>query len=241
MIRGHAENLSKKEIEQLIKTHSPLLKKHRDSWGAALNFFTEYSYSEQACLYGDLWRNFLPNLNPGILSGYASFVDETRNLAAGHNVRMAILKEFPQWEGTKFLRVGAAFQKAMDGRVDEAEDFIAGYLDRHEPQDFYDSIYQHTLANIAAHRDDATACEKHFRAAANHMRKFPEDVASLRYLGASAEACAKTLNPYKGNPRKILKKWAKGLGKKKLDMDIPWWAILLIIWIIAQIVSAAGK
>jgi len=239
IIRGHDHGVPKKEVEQLIKQHSPLIEKHRDSWEAALAFYTHYSEASRACLYGDLWRNFLPEVRPSSLVGYASFIDETRSLAAGHMVRKAILNEFPQWEGTKYLRVCTAFQKAMDGQTDEAEDLIAGYADRHEPQDYYDAIHRHTLAILAAQRGDAAVCEQNFRLAADHIRKFPQDVTALRYLRASADSCAKTLGVFKGNSKNLLKNWAKGLGKE--ESKVSWWLIAVVIWIIIQVIRAMNE
>lgn len=238
VISGHSGDVPVAEIQKLISANSPLLEKHFDSWAAALAFFTHHSKTNEACLYGDLWRNFIDDLGPGSLAGYASFVDEARGLAAGTVVRQAILTEFPQWQGTKFLRVGLAFQKAIAGKIEEAEELITGYEDRHEPQAFYDSIYQHTLAIIAAHRGQALDCERHFRAAANGIREFPQDKAALLYLNASAQSCVTSLGIFKGKAKKLLHNWARGLGKE--GSKINWWYVLLAVWIISRIIKAAS-
>lgn len=239
IIRGHGDKVPRKEIEKLITTHSTLLEKHFDSWAAALHFYTHYSDAIRACRYGDRWRNFISDLHPSSLVGYASFVDETRGLAAGHLVRKEILAEFPQWEGTKFLRVCMAFQNALAGQLDEAENLIAGYEDRHDPQHYYDAIYRHTLANLAAHRGDVSKCELHFRAGAHHIREFPGDVTSLNYLRASADSCARKLGVFKGKPAKLMKAWAKGLGKK--EPKVSKWLIFWIVVIIVRVLVALTK
>ena len=228
VIRGHSNQINHKEIDTLIGTHSELIKKHYDSWEAALDYYTETLKETLACQYGDLWKNFIPELNPSILAGYTSFVDQIRGSNDGFATRQAILEEFPQWEGTKFIRIGFAFQHAVDGRLDEAEEYSAGYMDGHTPHKFYDLIYHHTLAIIAANRGESEACEKHFRSAAELMRDFPQDKESLRYLHTSAQSCATKLNLHKGNPKKLLKQWAKGLGKE--ESNIPWWVIAIVIY-----------
>ena len=239
VIRGHSKKITQQEVEKLITSHTDLIKKYYDSWEAALDYYSEASNATMACQYGDLWTNFIPELNPSSLAAYASFVDEVRGLEAGFATREAILKEFPQWEGTKFIRIGFAFQHAVNGHLDEAEEYTAGYMDRHSPHQFYDLVYHHTLANIAANQGDAETCEQHFRNAAELMRNFPQDKAALHYLHTSAGSCATKLNLHKGNPKKLIKHWAKGLGKEK--SKLPWWVVALIIYFILKAIIALSK
>ncbi|MBK1830095.1 tetratricopeptide repeat protein [Verrucomicrobiaceae bacterium R5-34] len=239
VMRGHPNDVPAKEVEALIKKHGPLLDRYHDSWAAVLNYYTEISNASKACQHGALWRNFLTELEPSTLAGYASFVDETQGLNAGFAVRKSILEEFPQWEGTKYLRAGYAFRKATTGDADEAEDLISGYMERHSPHDFYDILYHHTLANIAAHRGDAAGCEKHFTDAVNCTRKFPKDETSLCYLRASADSCARSLDLFGGNSKKLLKRWARGLDKQPLN--IPTWLIFLLIYFAIKALIALSK
>ena len=233
IIRGHHEGIPKKEVDKVINTHSTLIQDHYDSWSAALEFYSHHLDSVSACRYGALWRNYLSQVKPSSLAAYATFVDETKGLSEGYQVRQEILHEFPQWEGSKFIRVSVAFQKAITGKTDDVEDFIAGYIDPNSKHDFYDSIYYHTLANVAAQRGDTESCEKHFRSAVKLNRQFPDDVGSNLYLNASASSCAQTLNIFNGNPKKLLKSWAPGLGSK--EPNISWWWII-IIWIIVKFI-----
>ena len=237
VIRG--KEPPQKEVEKLISTNSSLINKYHDSWDAAVNFYVRKDDAVKACLYGDQWRKFLPQIQPERLVGYATLVDDARGIEEGNKVRCEILEKFPQWEGTKLIRVCVAFHHAIAGNTEAANSLIAGYEDAHTPQNFYDSVYQHTLANLSAHNGDAASCERHFRAAAHNIRDFPEDPAALGYLRASANSCAQTLGIFKGRGKTVLRKWAKGLGKSK--SKIPWWAIALIIWIILKVIGNASK
>lgn len=116
---------------------------------------------------------------------------------------------------------------------------IAGYLDRHQGQPYYDTIHRQTEAVIAANQGEAALCETHFRAAANHMHPFPKDQALNQYLNRSADHCVQRLGIFKGSKRKLLKSWAGGLGQENLKIN--WWYVLLAIWIISRIIKHASK
>jgi len=234
------EKSKAKYREKLISQNQSLLAAHVDSWRAVLDFHVGNRREKEACRWGDHWRRFEDELKAVNLVGYAACVDEVYDLGRGQVLRQEILSAYPQRRGSEFLRICLAFQDAAAGRLDAAEEWLAGAGNKDEVSPFYKTILLQAQAMIAAHQGNKVKAQSLFGRAASEMKEFAGDKASQKYLRSSAEVIARTLKVFRGNPKKLIKKWGWNILKDEGKGFSIWW-IFLIAWIAIKIMQCSSS
>ena len=119
-VQARREEKPTTAFSKFLTGNDTLIQSHFESWDAVLDFHSHHANSKLTCQLGDRWKEFLPEINPPNLAAYASYVDETRGIEAGLQLREEILQQAPQWQGTKYLRVCVAYHRALAGDNEEA-------------------------------------------------------------------------------------------------------------------------
>ena len=226
------------KVRPLIDAHRKLMHSHYGSWSIILGVFAEIPLSKEAVIWGVDWRKFGDQVQLHDFICYTGSLDSENGLEHAYKARLDALEVNNLWEGSEIIQVCAAFYEAATGSEGMALQRFRDLSERTIPEGYYRMFLHLTNSLFAAFNNEQDSARDEFVKAVAIQSDFTGDRGGQEAIVLASNRIAQRFEMFKGNGKKVIKKWG-GTGFEGDDASFGhwFWKLLAAFYLLRLIVK----